>query len=151
MADHNYLLTHICYTHLCHLLQLPTQREQKFCPVHLFVTSWYRCHGVQSRSLTGQGFKSPAAGIAACCQVTAESLFWNFTLLNKAALPKNSPTSNNWSMWAYKGLASLPQFRIALKDPLTSNLCAIRQSSIANCITAQLLFVGPSPASPISS
>ena len=88
----------------------------------------------------------PAAEIAACCQLTAESLFWNFTQLNKTALPKNSPTSNYWSMWAYKGLASLPQFRITLKVPLTPNLCAFSQSSIA--AASQLNFSSAKPGFP---
>ena len=90
----------------------------------------------------------PAAMIAACWQVTAKSLFWNYPQLNKATLPKHS--SNDWPMRAYKGLASLSPFRITLKFLLTPNLCAFIQ--VLSCwLHRSSMPLLPSLASPASS
>ena len=90
----------------------------------------------------------PAAEIATCYQVTTKSLSWNFPQLSKATLPKHS--SSDWPVWAYKGLASLPQFRRTLKFLLTPSLCAFIQ--VLSCwlhhSSTPLL---PSLASPTSS
>lgn len=66
MAHHNYL-----FTCLFHLFQLSIPGQQKFCPIHLFVTSCCRCYGVPSRSLSGQG--SYFSSFWDCCLLWAHS------------------------------------------------------------------------------
>lgn len=83
---------------------------------------------------------SLASGIATCCELTAEPLFWNCTQLNKAACPsiRPHPTTGHCGC-----PASLPQFRITLKSLLAPSLYAISQVLICNCITAQILSSSP--------
>ena len=139
---------HIFVTHIFSPIPTANSRRAEIlsCPFICNFMIWVPGCIIQALSQVKASIP-PAAIIAACYQVTAKSLFWNFPQLNKATLPKHS--SNNWPMWAHKGLASLPQFRITLKFLLTPSLCASIQ--VLSCSLHHSSTLLPSPASPTSS
>lgn len=135
MAYPNYLFT------VFHSFQMPTPREQKFCSICLFATSHCGTTVHHSDSSQDKAFIPLASEIAVCCQLTAESLFWNCTQLNRAPWPSTLKLSSpNKSVWSYEAPASLPQFRITLKASPGPNIYAFRQDLIWKCITAQILL-----------